>query len=160
MPKLLETEILYVPDRRKGEFVFDGIPCATNDTYEIIKQEGVEFICQKIREMVKTRIEMFGNDKREFYGFASNQYFVHLPSKSIIQMIGKQQPSLYWKGDFKYPERLTKNHFIIDTNPSDRFSKSFLKTEIPRGYFIHRSGKIPQGLEDFLTKDNTNTKKD
>jgi hypothetical protein len=83
--KNLSDQLLYVPNRRNGTSEFLGQPLATQGIYDLIKPEGVEFISQKLKELIELRKELFGNAKEEFYGMYGIQLFYdlknHIPIK-------------------------------------------------------------------------------
>ena len=128
----LESDIIYEANRKEGISTYEKTPCPTKECYETIGQEGIDFIVNKIRGMVKMRIYMFGNGKPEYYGLPRFLRFAHIPSCSIITV--KDYPYEFDKKYLQYPELKDTNHFVIDAESvKGTLPKKFLEERFPRG---------------------------
>lgn len=128
----LESDFVYYANKREGVCTFDKTPCPTKECYEIIGQEGIDFIVNKIKEMVRMRIYMFGNAKPEYYGLPKYLSFAHLPSCSIISV--SDYPYSFDSSYLLYPELIHEEHFVIEAEQvKDRISQESLQKIYSKG---------------------------
>lgn len=124
----LETELIFKANKKKGISFFDTQPCPTKECFELLGQEGIDFMVNKIRNMVKVRIEMFGNAKPEYAGMHEQQAFAHLPSLSVISVSDwKYCSPKYAKKNLQSPELIDEKHFTIEIQSIGRYNKKRLK---------------------------------
>jgi len=128
----LESAFIYRANRKEGFSTYENTPCPTKECFETIGQEGIDFICDKIREMVLMRIYMFGNRQPEFYGLPSMIHFAHLPSCSIITV--NDSPFEFHKKELQFPELIDEEHFTLEAQShKGRTSRKSLEQSFSRG---------------------------
>jgi len=84
--KTLSDRFLHFPNRRNGASVFSGKPLATQEVYDLIKAEGIDFISQNLTKLIEMRKEMFGNAKVDYYGMYQTQLFFDLKKRVAIRV--------------------------------------------------------------------------
>ncbi len=82
----IEDRFHYLPNRELGNYLFDGIPHASNLVLDIIGDEGIDFIHQKFQQLLLARKEMFGDAFVPYYGFAPHQRFYDLKERITIDV--------------------------------------------------------------------------
>lgn len=98
--------LIYMPNRRDGECLFNGKPTPTDEILEIIGQNGVRHIHKRLAEIVGTRKELFGDNQLRFYGLHFYQQFYDLQEQTRINVIqaldnrikSEKQPYVIEKG--------------------------------------------------------------
>jgi hypothetical protein len=128
----LESDFIYYANKREGVSTYEKTPCPTKECFETIGQEGIDFIVNKVKELVRMRIYMFGNGKPEYYGLPRSLRFAHLPSCSVISV--SDYPYRMKSSYLQYPELIDKEHFVIEAESvKDRMSKDSLQRIYSRG---------------------------
>jgi hypothetical protein len=84
--KSLSDRLQYIPNRRNGLSEFSGIPMASEEVYDLIESDGINFISEKLKELIELRKELFGNYKEEFFGMYEIQLFYDLKNRIPIKI--------------------------------------------------------------------------
>jgi len=84
--KTLADRYLYVPNRLKGESTFEGNPIVSDRVKNIIDEDGVNFITQKLHNFSSIRKEMYGNNFKEYYGMYFKQYVFDLKLRLFFKI--------------------------------------------------------------------------
>ena len=103
----LSEKLVYMPNRRNGECLFNGKPEPTDEIMGIIGENGVKHIHKKLSEIVDMRKELFGDNLIKFYGLFYYQQFYDLQQKTKINVYqaidnrikSEKQPYIIEKGD-------------------------------------------------------------
>lgn len=139
------NELIYMRNRENGEHLYDGIPCPSIEVHDLIGDEGVEVIRQKLNQMLEWRKTMYQSN----YGFTGLEQFVDLKTKTIFavgSVIGTEVDN--WKENIRedYPELVVsdkykknnyellrnKNHYLIELY--DEFTKYHSNLYLPEKY--------------------------
>lgn len=80
------SDLIYRPSLYKGEELYDGTYYVNEKVWDIIKDDGVEFIYKTMAEMLGIRKKMNGIVHESDYGFHERQQFIDLDSRKIIQL--------------------------------------------------------------------------
>ena len=157
MKKIIEYDDIYFMPRNKGtgEYLFDEMPCATEQAFEIIGKKGVEIIHQKFAEMIEWGKKRFGENNLHKYGFQGIQKFADLRT-NIVFLVGstinakinqKERapimgfqpgplPNLIIPKEFKandYKLLMSTPHYIIE--PFRKYDENFdIKKHFSKGY--------------------------
>lgn len=113
--------LIYMPNRRDGECLFNGKPTPTDEILEIIGQNGVKHIHKRLLEIIDMRKEILGDNQLRFYGLHFYQQFYDLQEQTRINVIqaldnrvkSEKQPYVIEKGR------------IIDSLYSTKYHKDF-----------------------------------
>ncbi|MGY0408831.1 MAG: hypothetical protein ACWIPJ_10850 [Polaribacter sp.] len=84
--KSLSDRLQYIPNRRNGLSEFSGTPLATPEVYDLIKPDGINFISQKLKELIELRKELFGTSEDKYYGMYQIQLFYDLKNHIPIRI--------------------------------------------------------------------------
>ena len=103
----IQDQLIYIPNREfhNGESIFDGEFKCDEKLYEILHQEGIDYIKSKLLSLIECRKEMFGEYHILHYGMNPLQHFYDLKNRISIQI-----------EDLLLPE----NNQIILTNDEER----------------------------------------
>lgn len=82
----ISDQLLYVPNRKEGQSLFNGEVKPSEEVKELIGAEGIQYIKDKITSIIENRKEMFGNKKIEYYGLNYLQRFYDLKNKAVIKV--------------------------------------------------------------------------
>lgn len=120
-----------MPELSFGNYTYEEKPCPSKDVYDILGDEGVEFIDKKIKELIKYRIEMFGKRVKKTHGFYMEQKFIDFKTKSILTLpvIGRE----YLSGDYIYDKKDANNESLF----------------IEGNYFIGIDKEATEEIKDF-----------
>lgn len=84
--KTLEDQFIYLPTREAGESLFDGEYRCDENVAEIIGQEGIAFIKNKILSIIEHKKEMFGQRHVSFYGMQEWQRFYDIKNRIMLDV--------------------------------------------------------------------------
>ena len=84
--KTLEEQFIYLPTRDTGEHLFEGEYQCDENIAEIIGQEGIEFIKNKILSIIENKKEMFGQGHISFYGMDEWQRFYDIKNRIMLDV--------------------------------------------------------------------------
>jgi len=84
--KTIEDRFIYCPDRRLGEALFQGEYRCDENLAKIVGEEGIEYIKNKIQDIIKNKKEMFGEQDISHYGLTERQRFYDLQNRIMIDM--------------------------------------------------------------------------
>lgn len=84
--KTLEDQFIYLPTRDTGEALFDGAYQCDENLAEIIGQQGIEFIKNKILTIIENKKEMFGQGHISFYGMEQWQRFYDIKNRIMLDI--------------------------------------------------------------------------
>ena len=82
----ISDQLLYVPNRKEGQSLFNGEAKPSNEVKELIGEEGIQYIKGRIASIIENRKEMFGNETPEFYGLNYLQKFYDLKNRVLIKV--------------------------------------------------------------------------
>lgn len=83
--KSIEDQLIYVPNRKKGESLFNGEAIVNDDDLEFIGHQEINYIKEKISSIIENRKEMYGNNYPQEYGLHYIQKFYDLKNRFIIK---------------------------------------------------------------------------
>ncbi|MGG8496825.1 hypothetical protein ACQY1Q_10435 [Tenacibaculum sp. TC6] len=134
------SDLIYIPNLESGDSLFDGIPCPTHDALKYLGEEGIQYIHQRLNEMLNWRKTMYGEGEKEHFGFYPVQHFISI-KHNIKFRVGEAIQDYMEVRDFhinnkfssnppivpelvvsdilkrnNYENLIKKNHYIIDTN--------------------------------------------
>ena len=125
-----DFELIYKPSIEKGEELFDGLPCPTEEAFEILGDEGVAYIKNRLNEMLEWRKIMYSAKEKKYYGFSAMQFFTELQSKIVFSVgltinnlklrksnSNREIPNLVISDDLKeqnFKKLHNTNHFLIE----------------------------------------------
>jgi len=147
-------DFIYIPKKSKGEELFDGLACPTEEAHQLIGDEGIQIIRDKIFTMLEWRKTMYGDEKKEDYGFYPYQKFIDVQNEIVLLVGGTLNdeyniavhnaeenndsiedhlPKLVVSENLKknnYEKLMTKNHFMIHATES--LKSDFVKRRYKR----------------------------
>jgi len=82
----IHKRLIYIPDRSIGSCTFSGDLYSEQAVKDIIKEEGRNYIREKLVQIIEIRKELFGDSSLEFYGLHPLQRFFDLKSKYTIRV--------------------------------------------------------------------------
>lgn len=148
------NDFIYIPEKTKGEELFDGLACPTEEVYQLIGDEGIQIIRDKIFTMLEWRKTMYGDKKEEDYGFYPYQKFIDVQNEIVLLIGGTLNgeyniavhnaeennnsiedhlPKLVVPENLKknnYEKLMTKSHFMIHATES--LKSDFVKRRYKR----------------------------
>jgi hypothetical protein len=77
----IENRLLYVPNKNSGTSTFNGEAHYSQKVLDIIGEEGVKHISNKLEQCLDMKKELFGNGNKEFYGLSASQKFFDLKER-------------------------------------------------------------------------------
>ncbi|QMU65535.1 MAG: hypothetical protein GKR88_15420 [Flavobacteriaceae bacterium] len=80
------SQLHYIPEEYGGDEFFEGIPIPTKEAFDYLGKEGVQYIQNRLAEMLSWRKIMFGQRHREIYGLLHIQRFVDLKNKICYEV--------------------------------------------------------------------------
>lgn len=84
--KTLEDQFIYLPTRDTGEALFQGEYQCDENIAEVIGQEGIDYIKNKIQSIIENKKEMFGERHVSFYGLHEKQRFYDLQNRIMLDI--------------------------------------------------------------------------
>lgn len=144
----MSDRLIYIPDRLNGQSEFRGECIVSSDAYDLLLEEGVDFIKKKLNEIVDYKKQIYGFGHIGYYGLHFTQRFYDLKNRigiEVKEIIGEgvhqytEQETLFWNEtpsrdfeinlDNRYPKnyKSASNASIYNTLSSGRSYKSVLK---------------------------------
>lgn len=144
----LEEKLVLIPDRSlPGNTTFEGVPCPSKKAYELLGDQGIDFIHKSIQTMLECRKKMFGVAQKEFYGFKNALHFINTETRDIFsasERIFHDSEDFFYEFDkerfnkvfsdteFEFPERLNFDKFYLiewqrKYQNSDRDMKNYIE---------------------------------
>ena len=78
---------VFRPNHQKGGYEYSGQPCATQEIFDRIGQEGIDKIHAEMKLMLEMRKKMYGCFNKGHYGFSSKEVFYDLESATTIKLL-------------------------------------------------------------------------
>lgn len=88
LDKIRYKDIAYIPRLKRGDFLYQGIPCPTREAYELLGDEGVQFIHQRLAEVLDGVKMRFGENKLQHYGFNITEKLIDLRTDVVFEVGG------------------------------------------------------------------------
>lgn len=131
----LNDRFVYAPSCKKGKSLFDGLPIPSMEAYEILQEQGVKSIDNKMKEMLEWRKQMFGTLETEHYGFHFKELMIDTKAKVSLMLYNIDSDISSFLNDDTTQYNITKN--LIETHK-----------ESTGNYAIYVTNQIEKGLGD------------
>lgn len=148
-------ELVYHPKQEKGEELFDGLPCPTKEAYDILGEEGIKYIKNRLHEMLEWRKTMYGGKEKRYYGFSAMQFFTELQTE-IIFSVGLTIDDLKYRKDRyneKIPELVISNHLTENNFEKLHKTNHFLIEPFAEYFYYHPNISIPEYYMHYFEPD-------
>ena len=116
----LESRIIYAPTKAEGYNSFDGVPIPDQEILDIIGEEGVHFIDNRLKKYIDMRKELHGDEELQYYGMHYYQRFFDLKERIAIKVMS--EINRYENGDdyvIEVDKEVDISFFEKDHTPSD-----------------------------------------
>ncbi len=84
--KNISDRLIYIPDRVNGQSEFRGECSYSSEAYALLKEEGIDYIRNKISQVIDWKKEIYGFGHIGYYGLHSNQKFFDLKNRIGIEV--------------------------------------------------------------------------
>jgi len=82
----IDKRLIYIPDRSVGTCTFSGDAYPNDEVLEILKEDEIAYIRNKLSAIIEMKKEIFGDDRPEFYGLHPLQRFFDLKNRCPIRI--------------------------------------------------------------------------
>ncbi|GEM_PF-6413170 len=104
MPKIESGFVLphYYNSEKRGKYLYDGVPCPTQEAYEFLGQKGIDHFHHILQSIMQYRQAIFGKDGALDYGFPDRICgLTHYPSRRRFFAWDSLRPVLNIKGSIR-----------------------------------------------------------